>query len=154
MSSTLVEVLVSAERLRDNTSDYQLYSFRRNWESYDCIVLIITAWVCYLQSWEGQTRSRKHRRVSLRKSHKVLLVSNPLFFFFSIFLSPKKKRGGTRKGIKFWIEKLIIKSAEELSFRGTWFHWWFLFKKVTMENVLFLYTLAILFLSKFCFTGV
>lgn len=118
MSSTLVEVLVSAEWLRDNTPDYQLYSFRRNWESYDCIVLIITAWVCYLQSWEGQTRSRKHRGVSLRKSHKVLLVSNPLFFFFSIFLSPKKKRGGTRKGIKCWIEKLIINSPRNLVLGG------------------------------------
>ena len=29
---------------------------------------------------------------------------------------------GTRKEIKFWLERLIINSAEELSFRGTQFH--------------------------------
>lgn len=32
------------------------------------------------------------------------------------------KRGMTRKRIKFWVKKLIINSAGELSFRGTQFH--------------------------------
>ena len=41
---------------------------------------------------------------------------------FSGYFSPEEDRGGIRKGIQFWIERLIINSAEELSFRGTQFH--------------------------------
>ena len=33
-------------------------------------------------------------------------------------------RGGTRMGIKFWREKLIINSAGEFGFGGAWFHFW------------------------------
>lgn len=29
--------------------------------------------------------------------------------FFDTYLNPKGSRGGIRKGIKFWIERLIIK---------------------------------------------
>ena len=29
--------------------------------------------------------------------------------------------GGARKGIKFWIERVMINLTGELSFRGTWF---------------------------------
>ena len=35
-----------------------------------------------------------------------------------ILLNLRENRYGTRKGIKFWIERLIINLAEELSFRG------------------------------------
>lgn len=38
-------------------------------------------------------------------------------------LSPGENRDGTRKGIRFWAERLIFSSTEELSFRGTRF-WW------------------------------
>ena len=39
---------------------------------------------------------------------RVLLgLSTPLFF--DTYCSPKGTRGGIRKGIKFWIERLIIK---------------------------------------------
>ena len=44
----------------------------------------------------------------------------PFHFYphFSLTLfNPEGNRGKTRKGIKFWIEKLIINSSEELSFR-------------------------------------
>ena len=49
--------------------------------------------------------------------HRILLGVNPRFSL--ILLNLEGNRGGTRKGIKFWIERLIINSAEELSFRGT-----------------------------------
>ena len=48
------------------------------------------------------------------KAHTVLFGFNPPFS--SIFLNSEGNRSGTRKGIKFWIERLIINSAE-LSFR-------------------------------------
>ena len=38
--------------------------------------------------------------------------------FSLILLNPKRNRDRTRKGIKFWMEKLIINLAEKLSFRG------------------------------------
>ena len=37
--------------------------------------------------------------------------------FSLILLNLKENRYGTRKGIKFWIERLIINSAWELGFR-------------------------------------
>ena len=45
--------------------------------------------------------------------------------FSLIFLNPEGHGGWrcTRKGIKFWIERLIINSARELSFRETCFHY-------------------------------
>ena len=54
-----------------------------------------------------------------RRPHRVLLGFNPPFSL--ILLNPEGKRGGTRKGIKFWIERLIINLAGELGFRGTRF---------------------------------
>ena len=39
--------------------------------------------------------------------------------FSLIQLTPEGNKGRIRKGTKFWIEGLIINSAEELSFRGT-----------------------------------
>ena len=51
--------------------------------------------------------------------HRVLLGLSPPFSL--ILLNPKGSRGGTRKGIKFWIERLIINSSGELGLRGTWF---------------------------------
>ena len=36
-----------------------------------------------------------------------------------MLLNPEGNRDETRKGIKFWIERLIINSAEELGLRGT-----------------------------------
>ena len=39
-----------------------------------------------------------------------------------IHLSPEGNRSGTRKGIQFWVKKLTINAAGELSFRGPWFH--------------------------------
>ena len=43
--------------------------------------------------------------------------------FALILLNAGENKGETRKGIRFWTERLIISSAEELSFRGTRF-WW------------------------------
>ena len=51
---------------------------------------------------------------------RILLGFNAPFSL--ILLNPEGNRGGTRKGIKFWIERLIINLAGELSFRGTPFH--------------------------------
>ena len=46
---------------------------------------------------------------------KVLLSFNPSFSLF--LLSPQGNRGKTRKGIMFWIKRLIINLAGELCFR-------------------------------------
>lgn len=43
------------------------------------------------------------------------------FLFSLILLDPKVSRDGARKGIRFWIERLIINLAGDLSFGGTWF---------------------------------
>ena len=53
-------------------------------------------------------------------SHRVLLTFD--FPFSVIFLNLEGNTCWTRKGIKFWIERIIVNSAEELSFRGTQFH--------------------------------
>ena len=50
------------------------------------------------------------------RPHRVLFDSNPLFSL--ILLSPEGNGGRRRKGIKFWMERLIINSAGELGFRG------------------------------------
>ena len=47
------------------------------------------------------------------------LVSFPPFLLYSL----EGNRYGTRKGMKFWLEMLIINSAEELSFSGTQFQY-------------------------------
>ena len=39
-----------------------------------------------------------------------------------IFLNLEGNRFRKRKAVKFWIERLIINSTEELGFRGTCFH--------------------------------
>ena len=52
--------------------------------------------------------------------HRVLLAFN--FPLSLIFLNLEENTCWTRKRIQFWIEKLIINSAEELSSRGTQFH--------------------------------
>ena len=44
--------------------------------------------------------------------HRVLLSFNPLFSL--TLLNPEGNRGRTRKGIKFWIERLIINLSREL----------------------------------------
>ena len=49
----------------------------------------------------------------------LLSVSAP---FSLMLLNAEGNRCGTRKGIKFWLERLIVNSAEELGFRGTRFH--------------------------------
>ena len=51
---------------------------------------------------------------------RVLLGFNHPFSL--IVLNLEENRHWTRKGIMFWVEKLIIKLAEELGFRGTRFH--------------------------------
>ena len=51
--------------------------------------------------------------------HRVLLSFNPPFSLISLNLEGNKC--WTRKGIPFWIEKLIVNSAEGLGFRGTQF---------------------------------
>ena len=53
------------------------------------------------------------------KACRVLLGFNPPFSL--IFLNSEGNRVGTRKGIKFCIERLIINSAE-LSLREIQFH--------------------------------
>ena len=52
--------------------------------------------------------------------HSVLLSFSPPFSL--LLLNPEGNRSGTRKEIKFWIERLIINSAGKPSFRGTQFH--------------------------------
>ena len=54
---------------------------------------------------------------------RVLLGFNPPFPL--ILLNPEGNRYGTRKGIKFWIERLIVNSAGELGFRATQFQIYF-----------------------------
>ena len=49
----------------------------------------------------------------------VLLSLNPPFSL--ILLNPEGDRSGTRKGIKFWVQRLIINLAGELSFKETQF---------------------------------
>ena len=46
------------------------------------------------------------------------LVQFQLHLFFDIPLPSEGNTSRTRKGIKFWIERLIMNSAGELSFRG------------------------------------
>ena len=48
-----------------------------------------------------------------RRAHRVLLGFT-LFFFFLLLFNPEGNRGRTRKGIKFWIERLIINLSREL----------------------------------------
>ena len=43
--------------------------------------------------------------------------------FSLILFSIERKTLKKRKGVKFWIKRLIINSAEELSIRGTQFHY-------------------------------
>ena len=50
------------------------------------------------------------------------LVQFQLHLFFDIPLPSEGNTSRTRKGIKFWIERLIMNSAGELSFRGIWVH--------------------------------
>ena len=57
------------------------------------------------------------RDLYLGGPHSVLLGFNPPFSL--ILLNSEENKGGTRKGIKFWIERLIATSAGELTFRGT-----------------------------------
>ena len=51
---------------------------------------------------------------------KALLGFSPHFSL--ILLNPEGNRDGMRRRIKFWIERLIINLARELSFSGTQFH--------------------------------
>ena len=68
-----------------------------------------------------QTRSGGHGGVlSLGRPSRVLLSFNPPSSL--IPLNPEGNRDGTRKGIKFWIERLITNLVGELGFRGTQFH--------------------------------
>lgn len=71
-----------------------------------------------------QTRNEEHGKdlVPGLRLHRILFGVNPhpLFFFF-ILLNLEWNRCWTSWGIMFWIEWLIINSAEELSFRGTEF---------------------------------
>ena len=53
----------------------------------------------------------------LSRPHRVLFSFGP-----HTRSNPEWNRYSMRKGIKFWIERLIINSAEELGFSGTWFH--------------------------------
>ena len=50
-------------------------------------------------------------------SRRVLLSFNLPFSL--ILLNTKGNQGGIRKGIKFWIERLVINLSGELCFRGT-----------------------------------
>ena len=50
--------------------------------------------------------------------YRVPLRFNPISL---ILLNPEGNRGRTRKGIKFWIERVIINSAWKFSFGETWF---------------------------------
>ena len=74
----------------------------------------------------SQGRPRRLKPFSTNKkwrTQRVLLGFNPPFAL--ILLNPEGNRCQTRKGIKFGIERLIINSAEELSFRGTLFQLFF-----------------------------
>ena len=51
---------------------------------------------------------------------RVLLSFNHLFSL--TLLHPEGNRDKTRKGIQFWMERLIINTAGELHFSGTQFH--------------------------------
>lgn len=53
---------------------------------------------------------------------KILLSFSLLFSL--IILSPEGNRGRTRKGMKFWIERLSINLAEKIGFRRPWFYFW------------------------------
>ena len=69
---------------------------------------------------EGQTRSRGQtwRGLYPGRPHRVLLSFSP---FSLMLLNAEGNRGGIRKKIKVWIERLIINSAGELGFRGLGF---------------------------------
>ena len=49
----------------------------------------------------------------------LLSYNSPLFFDIPVLSGNRYRKG---KGIKFWIERLIINSAEELGFKGAQFH--------------------------------
>ena len=51
-----------------------------------------------------------------RRSHRALLGFSPLFSL--TLLNPEGNGDRTRKGIKFWKERLIINSVREFSFGG------------------------------------
>ena len=56
----------------------------------------------------------------LGRPHRVLLsYSFPLFFDIPVLRGNRYRKG---KEIKFWIERLVINSAEELGFKGAEFH--------------------------------
>ena len=52
---------------------------------------------------------------------RVLLSFNPPFPLILLHLEENMCK--TRKGIKSWIERLIVNLVEELGFRGTQFQW-------------------------------
>ena len=69
---------------------------------------------------EGQARSRGYEEFIPRKASQ-----GPALFqshFSLILLNPERNRGGTRKGISFGQERLIINMAGKLGFRRAGFH--------------------------------
>lgn len=67
-----------------------------------------------------------------RRAHRLLLGFPLPFFFFLLLFNPEGNTGRTRKGIKFWIERLIINLSRELILGvlgrswelGTGWQWW------------------------------
>ena len=58
----------------------------------------------------------------MKDMERLLYLGGPHRGLSLILLNLRENRYGTRKGIKFWIERLIVHLAEELSFRGVRFH--------------------------------
>ena len=146
-SSTWVSVLVSAEQLKDM---HQIVMYIPWGELGLCFIAELFAFPLFLHSLTSlmsnplsllfgtQGRPRRLKPFSTNKKWGTgrsfctwespagsCSVSNPPFSL--ILPNSEGNRGGTRKGIKFWIERLIINLAGKLSFRGTPFHgdWWF-----------------------------
>ena len=71
--------------------------------------------ICYL-GWSITFLPRSKRLLISWLQSPSAVTLEPLFFH-----TPQLK-GSTRKGIKFWREKLIINSAGRLGFRGTQFY--------------------------------
>ena len=103
-------------------SDYCLYPFRKNSESWDPTVLIINCQSLLFGTWGRSNR----KWGTLRGLYPERPPQSPARFhpaFSLVFLSPEGSRSGTRKELSFGIERLIIKEAGDLRFRVTQSQW-------------------------------
>ena len=81
--------------------------------------LIINSWVSLLRPKPWETK----QKLSTSKNRDTGLAygSSPLFPLILFNFEGNTFRKGKR--IKFQLQRLIINSAEELNFKGTWFQW-------------------------------